>query len=204
MLSTRKLSSCTLLIESAAKQQSTRDLNLKYFINISVKGFPTNIWFQAKGSSSPDLKHVTEAEDVGSFERMLVVSLCKSPSTIGITTFVLTFSTPSLPISLCIGYLSLCDDPYIPIPLRYFIVTVRIFQDVQSAVIPITIAKIRRKMSDVSTVRDITLPSLTMMENGRSRKFSVSKHLNGCHIPRHGRLFELQVQLPPLPHFMHK
>ncbi|WP_143559351.1 hypothetical protein [Solemya velum gill symbiont] len=63
----------------------------------------------------PDLKYVTEAEIVESFQHVRDgrrIILKKGPTPIATNTFDLTFSTPSLPVSLRIGYLNPRIEPY--------------------------------------------------------------------------------------------
>lgn len=122
--SVKKLSSGALLLECTSKQQSSNYLKLKSFVNVSVKVAPHKTLNSCKGViRSPDLKYATEAEIVESFVHVADarrITLKKGTTTIATNTFILTFSTPTLPTSLHIGYLNLRVEPYIPNPLRCF------------------------------------------------------------------------------------
>ena len=124
--SIKKLKSDQLLIETHRKSISDKLLKLTHFSSLKVKVTPHQSLNSSKGViRCPDLSGVPEEEiktELASQEVSAVrrISFSKDGNRIPTNTIVLTFSNPTLPKTIRVGYLVVKVNVYIPNPLRCF------------------------------------------------------------------------------------
>ena len=124
--SVKRLRSGSLLVEASNKQQSENALKIDKFGTIPLKSSPHNSLNKKKGvircpefrnMSDDHLKTELSEQGISEVKRLTTFRNGQKETT---NTFILTFSTHSLPKTIKAGYLRLPVSLYIPQPLRCF------------------------------------------------------------------------------------
>ena len=124
--SVKKLRNDTILVECFTRQQSENLLKHKKFYHLHVKIYPHNTLNICKGvvrckelslCSIAEIHDGLKSQGVTDVKR---ISVRRNGETRTTNTYILTFSSPDLPRSVKIGYISAKVDLYIPNPMRCF------------------------------------------------------------------------------------
>ena len=124
--SVKKLRNETILVECFTRQQSENLLKHKTFFQADVRIYPHKTLNSSKGivrckemslCSITEIKDNLKTQGVTDVKRISVRRHGEMRLT---NTYILTFSSPTLPPSVKIGYMSVNVDLYIPNPLRCF------------------------------------------------------------------------------------
>ena len=125
--SVKKLKNNTILIECFTKQQTINILKHKTLFKQAVKVYPHPSLNSCKGvirckdlhycSSLDDIKENLKSQSVTDIRR---ISVKRDGVLKNTNTYIITFSCPTVPPTLKIGFESLKVDTYIPNPLRCF------------------------------------------------------------------------------------
>ena len=124
--SVKKLRNDTILVECFTRQQSENLLKHKKFYHLHVKIYPHNTLNSCKGvvrckelslCSIAEIHDGLKSQGVTDVKR---ISVRRNGETRTTNTYILTFSSPDLPHSVKIGYISAEVDLYIPNPMRCF------------------------------------------------------------------------------------
>ena len=124
--SIKKLKTDQLLIETNRKTISDKILKLTEFSNLKVSATPHPSLNSSKGViRCPDLSGISDEEILKELTPQEVsgvrrISFSKDNNRIPTNTLVLTFSNPTLPKTIKVGYLVVKVAVYIPNPLRCF------------------------------------------------------------------------------------
>ncbi|GFX29622.1 uncharacterized protein TNCV_4776941 [Trichonephila clavipes] len=125
--SVKRLRFGDLLIETKSAEQTKSFLLAKSFINSPATISPHKTLNSSRGViSEPDLVNTSDAEILEGFSNQGVIQVrrirIKKKDTTVIPTkhLILTFSSPTLPHTIKVGYLNCKIRPYVPNPLRCF------------------------------------------------------------------------------------
>ena len=121
--SIKRLRSGDLLIEVSRSTQAHNLLKIKSFVNVPVQVSPHRSLNSSKGViRCPDIKDCSDEEILDNLASQNVshihrISVVRDGARKSTGTFILTFSTPTLPKTLKIGYLNVRVEVNTPIPV---------------------------------------------------------------------------------------
>ena len=124
--SVKRLRSGDILVEVGKKSHAENLIKTKSFVNIPVKVSPHNTLNSSRGViRCPELKFCDEDEILENLASQKVttvkkITIRRDGNEIKTGTVILTFSSPTLPPSIKVGYLNIKVDQYIPNPLRCY------------------------------------------------------------------------------------